>query len=94
MKQAGLVTNIKRGWYELTQRGRDILADETTKLNSKYLEQFDEFQEFRSRTSGSDSTISDISEETNSNTPDESLQAAHKKLDDALAASLLDFLYV
>lgn len=90
MKQAGLVTNIKRGWYELTQRGRDILADETIKLNSKYLEQFDEFQEFRSRTSDSDSTAPALREETSANTPDESLQAAHKKLEDALAASLLD----
>lgn len=27
MKQAGLVRNIKRGWYELTDRGKSILDD-------------------------------------------------------------------
>jgi len=91
LKQAGLVRNIKRGWYELTERGRTILADETIKLNSKYLAQFDEFQEFRSRTTESQSTKTAIEEEISTNTPDESLQAAHKKLEDALAASLLDF---
>jgi restriction system protein len=91
LKQAGLVRNIKRGWYELTQRGRDILADDTVELNSKYLEQFDEFQEFRSRTAESESTGPLTVEKPDVNTPDESLQAAHKKLEDALAASLLDF---
>lgn len=91
MKQAGLVRNIKRGWYELTERGRDILADSTVELNSKYLEQFDEFQEFRSRTKESDNDAPELGEELTSSTPDEALQVAHRKLEDALAANLLDF---
>jgi restriction system protein len=91
MKQAGLVRNIKRGWYELTERGRTILADNSIELNSKYLEQFDEFQEFRSRTKESDNDAPELGEELTSSTPDEALQVAHRKLEDALAANLLDF---
>ena len=88
MKQAGLVRNTRRGWYELTDRGRSVLSNPTLYLDSKYLEQFEEFQDFRSR--GKESAESkDLSVQVDSpiKTPDENLQAAHKKLEAALAAS-------
>lgn len=92
MKQAGLVRNIKRGWYELTDRGRTILDDPTIKLDSKYLEQFDEFQDFRLRGKDTESeTTEEATFDPSGNTPDENLQDAHKRLEDALAASLLDY---
>jgi restriction system protein len=92
LKQAGLVRNIKRGWFELSERGKLVVDDPTISLDSKYLEQFDEFQDFKSRSkeTGLDATGVSASE-TPANTPDESLQAAHKKLDAALASNLLDF---
>lgn len=92
MKQAGLVRNIRRGWYELTDRGRSVLDDPTISVNSKYLEQFDEFQEFKSRgkENGGETTEQEDTE-TPVNTPDENLQAAHKKLEAALAANLIDY---
>jgi restriction system protein len=92
MKQAGLVRNIRRGWYELTDRGRTVLNNPSISLNAKYLEQFDDFQEFKTRSK--DAVISyNMEEETESqtNTPDENLQAAHQKLEAALAANLLDY---
>lgn len=92
MKQAGLVRNIKRGWYELTDRGRAVVDDPTISLNSRYLEQFDEFQEFKSRGKENDEEATVLGEaEIPANTPDESLQAAHRKLEAALAANLLDY---
>jgi len=92
MKQAGLVRNIRRGWYELTDRGRSVLDDPTISVNSKYLEQFDEFREFKSRgkENGEEVTAQEESE-TPANTPDENLQAAHKKLEAALSANLIDY---
>lgn len=94
MKQAGLVRNIRRGWFELTDRGRKVLEDEDTRIDSKFLEKFDEFLEFKSRDSGSDGDqilgASNASEDS-SDTPEESLQLAHSRLQDALAASLLDY---
>jgi restriction system protein len=92
MKQAGLVRNIRRGWFELTDRGRSVLDDPTISVNSKYLEQFDEFQEFKSRGKENDEKTSVREDtETPANTPDENLQAAHKRLDAALAANLIDY---
>lgn len=95
MKQAGLVRNPKRGWYELTDRGRAVLDDQSVKLDSKFLEQFDDFQDFKARgkDNGEDEAIADA-EAISANTPDETLQAAHKKLDAALAANLLDYVRV
>lgn len=92
MKQAGLVRNIRRGWYELTDRGRSVLDDPTISVNSKYLEQFNEFQDFKSRGKGNGEEIpTQEDSETPANTPDENLQAAHKKLEAALAANLIDY---
>lgn len=92
MKQAGLVRNNRRGWYELTERGRSILEDLSIRLDAKYLEKFDEFQEFKSRSKeGIEEGQNQVSSETPENTPDENLQAAHKKLEAALAANLLDY---
>ena len=92
MKQAGLVRNIRRGWFELTDRGRSVLDDPTISVNSKYLEQFDEFQEFKFRRKENDEKISLLEDtETTANTPDENLQTAHKRLEVALAANLIDY---
>lgn len=88
LKQAGLVRNTKRSWFELTDRGRQVLADQSIDLNTKYLERFDEFQEFRSRSK--DDAPSREGSEAEDKTPDEDLQAAHQKLETALAAALLD----
>lgn len=92
MKQAGLVRNNRRGWFELTERGKSVLQDKSIQLDAKFLENFDEFQEFKARgkEESFESTESSASE-TPENTPDENLQAAHKKLEAALAASLLDY---
>ena len=89
LKQAGLVSNPRRGWYELTEQGRSALSD-TSEINSKYLEQFDEFQDFKSRTRGGDTGEEHLAPD-DSETPDESIQAAHKRLNAALAANLLDY---
>ncbi|MDC9701512.1 MAG: restriction endonuclease [Alphaproteobacteria bacterium] len=93
LKQAGLVKNVKRGWYELTDRGRSVQENVDVVLNNKFLAKFDEFQEFKARSKESDeqeSTFNSAESESVSNTPDENLQAAHKKLEAALAANLLD----
>lgn len=91
LKQAGLVSNPKRGWYELTDRGREVTEEPSAQVNTKYLERFQEFQEFKSRTKETDNdNATEPSEMDEGTTPDENLQAAHKRLNAALAASLLD----
>ncbi len=47
LSKAGLLHSPKRGYFQITNRGLDILKGGTTEINTKHLEQFPEFQEFR-----------------------------------------------
>lgn len=89
LKQAGLVRNPQRGWYELTDVGSQVAGDATIELNTKYLERFEEFQEFRTRTRQNEQDAEPVNAPDEA-TPDETILAAHKRLSNALAASLLD----
>lgn len=59
LKQAGLLTQPRRGWIAVTARGRDALAREPQKIDNDFLERFPEFQAFKlrsRRTNGEGST--------------------------------------
>jgi restriction system protein len=92
LKQAALVKNTKRGHFTITERGKAALRDESTEINNKYLEQFDEFRAFQAKTSKPSSPLATGEPESTSLsvTPDEVLREAHKSLNEALAAELLD----
>lgn len=48
LKQAGLLEIKRRGYFKITDRGKQALA-EAAKVDTSYLEQFQEFKDFRSR---------------------------------------------
>lgn len=92
--KAGLLEATKRAHFVITQRGLDALADPNTIIDNKYLSQFDEFVAFKGRKyDNSQSNTDEQLVENNVNedaTPDEALRAAYKKINDALAADILD----
>lgn len=47
LKKAGLVEAPRRGVFKITSKGLTVLASNPTRIDSKYLEQFPEFVEFR-----------------------------------------------
>lgn len=47
LSKAGLLHSPKRGYFQITTRGLDILKGGKTEINTKYLEQFPEFREFQ-----------------------------------------------
>jgi restriction system protein len=90
LKQAALVKLTKHAFFEITDRGREVLLTNET-INISFLEKYEEFQKFRSQSKGEES----LDELKNSsleipNTPDEVLRAAHKKINDTLSSELLD----
>ncbi|MES9927243.1 MAG: restriction endonuclease [Candidatus Thiodiazotropha sp. 6PDIVS] len=93
LKQAGLLRYTKRGHFIITDEGKKVLATKPEKIDNKFLEQFEAFQEFRSR-KGTQSGSSEADKESilssESATPDELLRSAHKAIDDALAGEILD----
>ena len=91
LKQAGLVKATKRAHFVITDRGKAALADSQADINKDYLEQFEEFKEFQARTKEAEGTdIPSSVDSEKSATPDEVLRAAHKKINAALSAELLD----
>jgi restriction system protein len=91
LKQAGLVKVTKRAHFIITERGKQALADTSANINNAYLEQFDEFKEFKSRTKeAANDDVFEPSATDDTATPDEVLRAAHQKINAALSAELLD----
>jgi len=92
--KAGLLEATKRAHFIITQRGLDALADPNTVIDNRYLSQFDEFVAFKGRKYENSQSNADEKQEENSvnedATPDEALRAAYKKINDALAADILD----
>lgn len=88
--KAALLQSTRRGHFEITQRGLEVLARGPSRIDVRFLEQFDEFREFkalrRPRSSASNGEDAEIDLET---TPEEELEAAYGRLRDGLIADLL-----
>jgi len=88
MSKAGLLESTRRGYFRVTQRGRDVLAKNPRAINVKFLEQFPEFIEFRSKRRDREETT-EVVETENLQTPAELLETAYQKLREDLSAELL-----
>lgn len=90
LKQAGLISSPRRGTYEITTRGREVLADNPTRIDIPFLARFPGFQAFRQ--SSSDSQAGTVAPTVGAPvlTPDEQIRAGYKRLREALAAQLLE----
>ncbi|KKL71183.1 hypothetical protein LCGC14_2097460 [marine sediment metagenome] len=89
LKQAGLVKNTQRGWFELTETGLVALKDITNEINVKYLEKYEAFQEFRQRSNKTDEMeiVDPISDKDE--TPDEQIEIALNRWNKTLSTNLL-----
>src|SRR4030042_2288518 len=47
LKKAGLLESTRRGFFRITDRGLQVLNQKPAKIDVKFLDQFDEFREFR-----------------------------------------------
>lgn len=52
--KAGLAEGTRRGYFRITPRGATTLAEPTAVINNAYLEQFKEFQDFKTRVNQTD----------------------------------------
>lgn len=94
MKKAGLLEPTRRGYYQITDRGRDLLAKKPKLINVKLLEKYSEFLEFKSLKGSRSKEEAKTTEKKSkldalSVTPSEALEAAYEALRDKLADELL-----
>ncbi len=93
MKQAGLLVKPRRGISRITDRGLAVLREHPERINMSVLEQFPEYIEFRTRSSGRppDAAIPDTgaAQRIDTETPEETIDAAYEQVRAALAEDLL-----
>jgi len=88
LKMAGLLANPRRGIYQITPRGQEVLSKSPTAINVRFLRQFQEYAALRAthRQRAEEAEGHDTSHDA---TPEESLETAYAKIRDDLAADLL-----
>lgn len=94
LKKAGLLEKVMRGMNRITPRGTDVLKESPQTINDKYLMRFEEFREFKNADSKPEEATSTVKEkvveETDSTqTPDEAIQEAYRRMRENLIAELL-----
>ena len=93
--QAGLLRAVQRGVFEITNRGRELLARNPDKIDFRLLMSFPEFQEFHRRSVEGQRSAEPIDTlekvgDPNQATPEDRIDAALNEIDVALREALLD----
>ena len=86
LKKAGLVEDPRRGEFRITGRGKEVLARKPAAIDSRLLQQFDEFNDFMGRSPSPDTRVQPHPDYT----PEDALIAACQTLRNSLAADLLE----
>lgn len=90
LRKAGLLSAPRRGWFQITQRGLDVLENPPSRITVNFLEQFDEFVQFRERREkntddSGDSPVANIEPQT----PEEAIESAYLNILQSLADEVL-----
>lgn len=88
MGKAALLESTRRGYFKITDRGAKVLKQNPDRIDVKFLEQFEEFRQFRAlrHTKAEEEEVELGAHER---TPEETLESAYKQLRDNLANELL-----
>ncbi|QFT56308.1 restriction endonuclease [Microbulbifer sp. THAF38] len=86
--KAGLVEATRRGYFVITQRGKEALINTSATIDNTYLKQFDEFRAFQGLSNDNKATV-EQDQDLAKTTPDEELRIAYKKINTALQTDIL-----
>lgn len=89
LKKAGLLTTTRRGYFQITDRGKFVLQKPLNSIDVKFLEQFPEFVEFKNL-KRENSEINDSEPQSDEKTPEENLESIVQGLSQDLASELLE----
>jgi restriction system protein len=88
LKKAVLLEATRRGYFRITQRGIDVLRKNHNAINVRFLEQFDEFKQFRATKKEKADLLREFDFDQD-RTPEEALENAYQNLRNSLASDLL-----
>lgn len=91
LKMAGLIENVRRGIFKITDRGLNVLKQDPTEINIGFLKQYPEYSEKVHRKIPEDHPDKDIqkAEVNESRSPEEQLEDAYETIRDNLANEVL-----
>lgn len=89
MTKAGLLSSPKRGLFQITDRGKDVLSNNIVNINVQFLEQFPEFVEFKQLKKEKNYDQKEIGVSTNTITPEENLENSYQALRSELGSEIL-----
>jgi restriction system protein len=90
LKKAGLLSSPKRGFVQITDRGREVLSTKPAQINRSLLEQFTEFREFQKKTSYQITKEVSVRATLNTETPEETIDRSYSELRSQLADELIE----
>ena len=85
MKKAGLLTIPRKGYFQITERGVELLDKKPEQINVKLLNQFDEFKSFREK--HKEKTVAPDTD--NFGTPEEALEYGYQKIVENLSEEII-----
>jgi len=85
LKKALLLSSIDKGIFRITQRGKEVLLQNPSKLDMKFLSQFAEFIEFRKK-----KKEKNIEDQEEIQTPEELLEKSYDEIRQKLSLELLE----
>ncbi|MEQ1640063.1 MAG: restriction endonuclease [Novosphingobium sp.] len=89
LKQAGLIEYTRRGHFHATERGRAVLQDPKVTINNRFLRTMPEFVAFQSRGKAEEQAPI-IEAALIDATPEEALRDAYLRINNTIAADLLE----
>ena len=91
LKKAGLLESTRRGYFRITDRGRQVLAMDPPAIDNDFLNRFPEFAAFRTRRTKpkASATAKPNDGDDDDTTPEELIEASHQKLLDDLADEII-----
>ena len=91
LKHAGLLIATRRGFFKITERGKQVLTQNPIKIDDRYLKQFPEFVDFQ-KVKRKDENLESKGNEFTTNlnaTPWELLEESYKTIQEELGIQLL-----
>ncbi|MBA2605922.1 MAG: restriction endonuclease [Acidobacteria bacterium] len=90
LSKAGLLESSRRGFFQISTRGLNVLSQNPNRIDNKTLRQFSEFNEFQNRKNDKTEKVVIESIEDVNGTPEESLEIAYQTIRNALATEIIE----
>ena len=89
MKKAGLLASPKRGHFQITDRGKELLKEKPQKVGVKLLSRYEEFSDFKSIHRTKDDETLEAAVVDDFATPEEAIEYGYQKVVATLSEELL-----